>query len=155
MTVGNDLKYLLIILLLTFNVLSQENCTNGLDDDNDGLIDFNDPLDCQCFNLNLETNTNIFIPNPSFEEYNCLPTQFSQVVDTNVIWENGIYCVNHWQAGTWASSDFFINAPGAFWPNIPTACTSITASCNGMCRELLWRLAGWVKSGLHWPGSMV
>ena len=39
MTVGNDLKYLLIILLLTFNVLSQENCTNGLDDDNDGWID--------------------------------------------------------------------------------------------------------------------
>ena len=66
----------------------------------DGLIDFNDPLDCQCFNLNLETNTNNFIPNPSFEEYNCLPTQFSQVVDANVIWEDGIYCVNNWQAGT-------------------------------------------------------
>jgi gliding motility-associated-like protein len=120
MTVGNDLKYLLIILLLTFNVLSQENCTNGLDDDNDGLIDFNDPLDCQCFNLNLETNTNNFIPNPSFEEYNCLPTQFSQVVDTNVIWEDGIYCVNNWQAGTWGSSDYYVNTPGSFWPNIPT-----------------------------------
>jgi len=120
MTVGNDLKYLLIILLLTFNVLSQENCTNGLDDDNDGLIDFNDPLDCQCFNLNLETNTNIFIPNPSFEEYNCLPTQFSQVVDTNVVWEDGIYCVNNWLAGTWGSSDYFVNGPGSFWPTIPT-----------------------------------
>ncbi len=120
MTVGNDLKYLLIILLLTFNVLSQENCTNELDDDNDGLIDFNDPLDCQCFNINLETNTNIFIPNPSFEEYNCLPTQFSQVVDTNVVWEDGIYCVNNWLAGTWGSSDYFVNGPGSFWPTIPT-----------------------------------
>jgi hypothetical protein len=120
MTFGNDLKYLLIILLLSFNVLSQENCTNGLDDDNDGLIDFNDPLDCQCFNLNLETNTNNFIPNPSFEEYNCLPTQFSQVIDANVIWEDGIYCVNNWQAGTWGSSDYYVNTPGSFWPNIPT-----------------------------------
>ena len=120
MTVGNDLKYLLIILLLTFNVLSQENCTNGLDDDNDGLIDLNDNLDCVCDGINSANPGNNFIPNPSFEDYNCLPTQFSQVVDTNVVWENGIYCLNHWQAGTWGSSDYFVNGPGSFWPTIPT-----------------------------------
>ena len=112
--------FLCLLFLFSFQATAQEICTNGLDDDNDGLIDFNDPLDCQCFNLNLETNTNIFIPNPSFEEYNCLPTQFSQVVDTMVIWEDGIYCVNNWQAGTWGSSDYFVNGPGSFWPTIPT-----------------------------------
>jgi gliding motility-associated-like protein len=114
------MKQLVIILFLTLNASAQEVCSNGLDDDNDGLIDLNDNLDCDCINISTETFGINFLPNPSFEEYNCLPTQFSQVVDTNVIWENGIYCVNHWQAGTWASSDFFINAPGAFWPNIPT-----------------------------------
>ena len=114
------MKQLVIILFLTLNASAQEICTNGLDDDNDGLIDLNDNLDCDCLNISSVTSGINFLPNPSFEDYNCLPTQFSQVVDTNVVWEDGIYCVNNWQAGTWASSDFFINAPGAFWPNIPT-----------------------------------
>jgi len=117
---NNSLLPLLIVILFSFHVSAQENCTNGFDDDNDGLIDFNDPVDCQCVNFNLGTNTNVFLLNPSFEEYNCLPTQFSQVVDTNVVWEDGIYCVNNWQAGTLGSSDYFINTPGSFWPNIPT-----------------------------------
>ena len=117
---NNSLLPLLIVILFSFHVSAQENCTNGFDDDNDGLIDFNDPVDCQCVNFNLGTNANVFLPNPSFEEYNCLPTQFSQVVDTNVVWEDGIYCVNNWQAGTLGSSDYFINTPGSFWPTIPT-----------------------------------
>lgn len=107
---------LFIILLISFQVAAQENCTNGLDDDNDGLIDFNDPLDCQCFNLNLGTNANNFLPNPSFEDYNCLPTDFTQLA----LGSDGIYCVNNWQAGTWGSSDYFVNTSGSFWPNIPT-----------------------------------
>ena len=117
---NNSLLPLLIVLFFSFHASAQENCTNGFDDDNDGLIDFNDPVDCQCVNFNLGTNANVFLPNPSLEEYNCLPTQFSQVVDTNVVWEDGIYCVNNWQAGTLGSSDYFINTPGSFWPNIPT-----------------------------------
>jgi gliding motility-associated-like protein len=114
------MKSLPIILLLFFHVSAQEICNNGLDDDNDGLVDLNDNFDCACNGISAVNPGNNYIPNPSFEEYNCLPTQFSQVVDTNVVWEDGIYCVNNWQAGTWASSDYFINAPGAFWPNIPT-----------------------------------
>jgi len=105
-----------LLFLFSFQATAQENCTNGLDDDNDGLIDFNDLLDCQCFNLNLGTNTNNFIPNPSFEDYNCLPTDFTQLA----LGSDGIYCVNNWQAGTWGSSDYFVNTPGSFWPTIPT-----------------------------------
>jgi hypothetical protein len=86
------MKQLVIILFLTLNASAQEVCSNGLDDDNDGLIDLNDNLDCDCINISTETFGINFLPNPSFEEYNCLPTQFSQVVDTNVIWENGIHC---------------------------------------------------------------
>lgn len=115
------MKYLLIILLLSFNASAQEICTNGMDDDNDGLIDLNDHLDCECSSINSVISGNNFLPNPSFENYNCLPTQFSQIViDTNIVWEDGIYCVDNWQPGTWGSSDYFINQPGAFWPDIPT-----------------------------------
>jgi hypothetical protein len=114
------MKLLHILLLLSLHASAQEICNNGLDDDNDGLIDLNDSFDCDCFSFNPANTGDNFIPNPSFEEYSCLPTQFSQVVDINVVWEDGIYCVNNWQAGTWGSSDYFINAPGAFWPNIPT-----------------------------------
>ena len=114
------MKYLLIILMLSFNVSAQEICTNGLDDDNDGLIDLNDYSDCECISLTSVISGNNFLPNPSFEDYNCLPTQFSQIViDTNVVLNDGIYCVNNWQPGTWGSSDYFINEPGAFWPEIP------------------------------------
>jgi gliding motility-associated-like protein len=111
---------LLIILLLSYSASAQEICNNGLDDDNDGLVDLNDNFDCACNVINAVNPGNNYIPNPSFEDYNCLPTQFSQVVDTSFVWEDGIYCVENWQAGTWASSDYFIDTPGAFWPNIPT-----------------------------------
>ena len=59
---------------------------------------------------------NNFIPNPSFEEYSCLPSDFTQLA----LGSDGIFCVSNWQAGTWGSSDYFINTPGSFWPNIPT-----------------------------------
>jgi gliding motility-associated-like protein len=115
------IKTLVIILLLTFNASAQEICTNGLDDDSDGLIDLNDNIDCECLSISSFTSGINFLPNPSFEDYNCLPTQFSQIIiDTNVIWQDGIYCVNNWQPGTWGSSDYFINQPGAFWPVLPT-----------------------------------
>ena len=46
-----------------------EVCDNGLDDDNDGLIDLNDS-DCDCPIIEPRS----LIPNPSFEEQNCCPT---------------------------------------------------------------------------------
>ena len=119
MILGKKLNYLLIILLFSFHASSQEICNNGLDDDNDGLIDHNDNLDCECTGNNLGILGNNFIPNPSFEEHSCLPTNFSQIA-INSQGVGGIYCVDNWQPGTWGSSDYFINLTGAFWPNIPT-----------------------------------
>ena len=46
-----------------------EDCTNGIDDDGDGLIDLNDP-DCVCKIIKPVS----LIPNPSFEE-DLLPNQ--------------------------------------------------------------------------------
>ncbi len=48
---------------------TSENCTNGIDDNGDGLIDLNDP-ECDC---ELQTTLN-YILNPSFEDYISCPT---------------------------------------------------------------------------------
>jgi gliding motility-associated-like protein len=113
---NNSLVLLLIVLFFSFHYSAQEICNNGLDDDNDGLVDLNDNLDCTCDGFNSANPGNNFIPNPSFEEFSCLPTDFTQLA----LGSDGIFCVNSWQAGTWGSSDYFVNTPGSFWPNIPT-----------------------------------
>lgn len=51
-----------------------EICNNAVDDDNDGLIDLNDP-DCVCEVLEPIS----LIPNPSFEDMNCCPNDRSQL----------------------------------------------------------------------------
>lgn len=51
-----------------------EDCSNAIDDDADGLIDLNDP-DCTCELLSPES----LIPNPSFEESTCCPTERSML----------------------------------------------------------------------------
>lgn len=51
-----------------------EDCSNGVDDDADGLIDLNDP-DCTCEILKPES----LIPNPSFEESTCCPVNRSML----------------------------------------------------------------------------
>ncbi|MFN5319617.1 MAG: gliding motility-associated C-terminal domain-containing protein [Bacteroidia bacterium] len=100
---------LYIAFLFSFNLAAQEICNNGLDDDNDGLIDLNDNLDCTCNGITTVIPGNSLLPNPSFEDYNCLPSNFSQ-----------FSCVNSWHLGTPTSSDFFVNQTGAFWPEFPT-----------------------------------
>ena len=67
---------LILIGLLGFNLqlLAQEICDNAIDDDADGLIDFNDD-DCFCNTLVPSS----LIPNPSFEEMFCCPTENEQL----------------------------------------------------------------------------
>ncbi|GLR19940.1 hypothetical protein GCM10007940_45560 [Portibacter lacus] len=67
-----------------------EICDNGLDDDNDGLIDINDP-DCICETVTLES----LIPNPSFEDHNCCPSKDSQ-----------LNCVDSWQQASGGTTDY-------------------------------------------------
>ena len=56
------------------HIVMEEICDNAIDDDNDGLIDINDP-DCMCEMVSLES----IIPNPSFENQNCCPSDHSQM----------------------------------------------------------------------------
>lgn len=75
------------------NLLAQEICDNGVDDDNDGLIDLNDP-DCNCLGI-LDVVTSL-IPNPSFEDTICCPTSFTQ-----------LDCAFSWVQASNATSDYF------------------------------------------------
>jgi gliding motility-associated-like protein len=85
-------------------VSAQEICTNGIDDDNDGLIDLNDSEDCAC--TSSVSNVTSLIPNPSFELYDCLPITFAE-----------LSCAETWEQATPATSDYFLNIPNGFWSN--------------------------------------
>jgi len=88
-----------LITLFTFllccssSIFAQEICNNAIDDDLDGLIDYNDE-DCNCVNIVTDTIES-FIPNPSFEDYTCLPTTFSEMT-----------CADTWIQASPASSDY-------------------------------------------------
>lgn len=77
--------------------MAQEICGNAIDDDADGLIDLNDTTDCVCSgNYGGGTEVESIIPNPSFEDYNCLPQSYSE-----------LNCADTWQQATNATSDYF------------------------------------------------
>lgn len=95
------MKKNLLFLLLIFSaaVYGQEVCTNGVDDDGDGLTDLNDP-DCTCGNI---TEVPSLIPNASFEDYTSCPTNHSQ-----------LNRATGWIQATNATSDYFNNCGYAF-----------------------------------------
>ncbi|MFZ4785677.1 MAG: gliding motility-associated C-terminal domain-containing protein [Flavobacteriales bacterium] len=92
------------MLVCIGSISAQEICTNGIDDDNDGLIDLNDTEDCSCTSVSSITS---LIPNPSFELYDCLPQTFGE-----------LSCADTWEQATPATSDFFLNTPGALWDGV-------------------------------------
>lgn len=70
---------------------SQEICDNAIDDDGNGLIDLNDPQ-CDCGPAEPPS----LVPNPSFEDTNCCPTNNSQ-----------LYCSTSWIQASEATTDFY------------------------------------------------
>ncbi len=88
-------KHLLyfIFLFLFSGGWAQEDCSNGVDDDADGLIDLNDTTDCYC-NGFVNYNVDNLISNPSFEEHSACPTGPNQVSNAD-----------HWHAT--ASADYY------------------------------------------------
>jgi gliding motility-associated-like protein len=89
------MKYKLLPFFLFFSLIlfSQENCTNGIDDDGDGLIDLNDQ-ECLCNNSSITS----IIPNPSFEIKTSCPTSHTQ-----------LELATPWIQATTGTSDFFHN----------------------------------------------
>lgn len=78
-------------LVLPAGPLPPEICDNGLDDDQDGLIDLNDE-ECHCEPLEQVS----LIPNASFEEQDCCPDHHSQ-----------IDCASGWVQASEGTPDYF------------------------------------------------
>ncbi|MCF8239394.1 MAG: gliding motility-associated C-terminal domain-containing protein [Saprospiraceae bacterium] len=89
-------KGILFVVLILFSgiILGQENCTNGIDDDGDGLVDLNDP-DCECMGIHFSEPVNDVINNPDFEYMFCCPDNFTQM-----------NCVSDWEQATFATTDY-------------------------------------------------
>ena len=86
-----------------FIVPDVERCDNALDDDADGLIDLNDP-DCDC-----EVVAPVsLIPNPSFEDMNCCPTDISQ-----------LECADVWIQASAATTDYVHTCGWMGWDQFP------------------------------------
>jgi gliding motility-associated-like protein len=92
---------LLFSFLIPSMLCAQEICNNGLDDDNDGLIDLNDP-DCPCSTLLMGDSLPSYIRNHSFEERGCCPLGF--VSPFGPPW---LDCATGWHQATSATSDYF------------------------------------------------
>ena len=108
--------FIFIISILTQSLLfCQEVCDNGLDDDSDGLIDYQDTIDCNC-KLGLDTTYKL-IQNSSFEDTNCCPS---------FIGGGQLNCAKNWTQASQATSDYLntcgliqVSAPGMSPPPLP------------------------------------
>jgi gliding motility-associated-like protein len=80
-----------------------EICDNALDDDGDELIDLNDP-DCECPVLQPLS----LIPNPSFEEMECCPSERSQ-----------LHCASGWIQASEPTTDYLNTCGWMGWNDLP------------------------------------
>jgi len=78
------LNLILLLLITSISVYSQELCSNGIDDDADGLVDLQDS-DCNC-GVGLNPQFNNAIPNPDFNNSSCCPTD----------WYTDLNCLDNW-----------------------------------------------------------
>lgn len=99
-----DFTILLLILILPINLLGQiEICDNGIDDDNDLLIDLNDP-DCECEIIESIS----LIPNPSFEDMDCCPVDRSE-----------LDCASLWIQASEPTTDYIHTCDYLGWDQFP------------------------------------
>lgn len=96
-----------LFFTVSLNLLGQEICDNGVDDDGDGLIDLNDP-DCECSPL--IWNVPSLIPNHSFEDTICCPISVSS-----------FECADSWMQASRGTSDYFNTCgyTGGSWIGFP------------------------------------
>ncbi len=95
---------LLVAVCLCFLISAQvEICNNGIDDDDDLLIDLNDP-DCECEVLEPIS----LIPNPSFEDMDCCPDNRSQ-----------LNCATDWIQASVPTTDYIHDCNWTGWANFP------------------------------------
>ncbi len=81
----------------------EEVCDNAIDDDGDGLIDLNDP-DCECPVVEPVS----LIPNPSFEDKTCCPSDRSQ-----------LNCAETWIQASEPTTDYIHTCGWLGWDGLP------------------------------------
>ncbi|MBX2871663.1 MAG: gliding motility-associated C-terminal domain-containing protein [Saprospiraceae bacterium] len=81
----------------------EEVCDNGIDDDQDGLIDLNDP-DCECPVVEPVS----LVPNPSFEDKTCCPSDRSQ-----------LNCAETWIQASEPTTDYIHTCGWLGWDGLP------------------------------------
>ena len=93
-----------LFFLLPYSLPGQvEICDNGIDDDNDTLIDLNDD-DCDC---ELIAPVSV-IPNPSFEDMDCCPLDRSE-----------LDCASQWIQASEPTTDYIHNCGYGGWDDFP------------------------------------
>ncbi len=111
------------VLLLTFLLVgpflsAQEICSNGIDDDGDGLIDLNDKENCSCA---LSSTLTSLLPNPSLEDFDsgqigCTSQQPGGRPDA----VNQANCLTGWHRASLGTTDawnaFTLTGAGPFFP---------------------------------------
>ena len=104
------------LIFASTSVLAQEVCNNGVDDDNDGLIDLNDD-DCLCEGFGGSSNLNSLIPNSSFEDMNCCPQGYSSAGSADYL--NN--CAQSWIQASNPTSDYWhmCGASGSSFDGLP------------------------------------
>lgn len=101
-----------LLLIISFVSFSQENCSNGIDDDSDGLIDLNDS-DCSCNTGNIS-----LVQNPSFEANSGCPTTYQQFSN-----------VSSWVKGNSESIDYLNTCGFTRYTGVPFPTGNGVAGC--------------------------
>lgn len=91
---SHPLTLSIFFVLISVFSFGQEICNNNIDDDGDRLIDLYDIEDCPC--TRADTFKISLIPNPSFENTNCIPD-----------WVSQLNCAEGWSQATLATTDLF------------------------------------------------
>ena len=97
-------KHIAVFIILPFSIFGQiEICDNGIDDDGDTFIDLNDE-DCIC---DLVEPISL-IPNPSFEDMDCCPSERSQMD-----------CASNWIQASEPTTDYIHTCDWLGWDQFP------------------------------------
>ncbi len=113
-----SLALLLAFFFLGLDLSAQENCSNGIDDDGDGLVDLNDISDCSCA---LSASIPSLLPNPSLENFDanqpgCNSAQPGGLPDGT----NQANCLTDWQRVSLGTTDswnaFTFTGAGPYFP---------------------------------------
>lgn len=109
---------LLAFFLVGTSLFAQEDCSNSIDDDGDGLVDLNDKEDCSCA---LSSDITSLLPNPSLESFNadqagCTSVQPGGLPDG----VNQANCLTGWQRVSLGTTDswnaFTLPGAGPYFP---------------------------------------